>query len=209
MKATAKRVFGDADLAGRHVAISGVGKVGYALARHLVEERVRVTVADVNEAACAKAAKDFGAEVAPAEKIHAVDCDIYSPCALGGALTATTITELRCRAVVGSANNQLATPEAPDLLAQHGTVYAPDFIVNAGGVINIAEELSPAGYHRERAYAAVRTIFATTTHVLEVAEAEGITTAAAADRLAERRMAGLTGLGGIRHIRTFDRGSQW
>src|SRR3954447_19059941 len=166
MKATAKRVFGDADLAGRHVAISGVGKVGYALARHLVEERARVTVADVNEAALARAAKDFGAEVAPVEKIHAVDCDIFSPCALGGALSATTIPELRSRAVVGSANNQLATPDAAGLLQQHGTVYAPDFIVNAGGVINIAEELSPAGYHRERAYAAVRSIFTTTTEVL-------------------------------------------
>ena len=203
MKAAARTVLGDTGLSGRHIVVSGVGKVGYALARHLVEERARVTIADVNESAIARAAKDFGAEVAPAEKAHAVECDIFSPCALGAVLNVTTIPELRCRAVVGSANNQLATPDCAGLLLQQGVLYAPDFIVNAGGVINIAEELSPAGYHRERAYAAVRTIFDTTTRVIETAAAEGTTTAAAAERLAERRIADLDR---IQHIRTFGRG---
>jgi valine dehydrogenase (NAD+) len=117
---------------------------------------------------------------------------------MGKALSHATIPELRCRAVVGSANNQLEDPECVDLLATADVVYAPDYVVNAGGVINIAEEL--VGYHRERAYANVRRIFDTTTTVLEAAETEGITTAAAADRLAERRM---TELGRIHLIRTF------
>jgi leucine dehydrogenase len=203
MKAVAKRAFGAAELEGRHVVVSGVGKVGYALARHLIEERARVTVADVNEAAIARAAKDFGAEIAPAEKAHAVECDIFSPCALGAVLNPATIPELRCRAVVGSANNQLATSECAELLERQGVLYAPDFIVNAGGVINIAEELSPAGYHRERAYAAVRSIFTTTTRVIETAASEGITTAAAAEHVAERRIGQLDR---IQHIRTFGRG---
>ncbi|MDQ1397486.1 MAG: valine dehydrogenase [Acidimicrobiaceae bacterium] len=202
MKAVARRLWGEAALTGRHVAISGVGKVGYALARHLVEERATVTVADVNPAAVDRAARDFGFGVVPAEKAHAVDCDIFSPCALGGALSPSTIPELRCAAVVGSANNQLADRAGAGLLQEAGILYAPDYIVNAGGVINIAEELSPAGYHRERAYAAVRRIGETTAAVLETAEAEGITSAAAADRLAERRIAEVGRLG---LIRRFDR----
>jgi glutamate dehydrogenase/leucine dehydrogenase len=127
-------------------------------------------------------------------------CDIFSPCALGGILDSVRIPELACTAVVGSANNQLADPSCGKLLADAGIVYGPDYIVNAGGLINISEELSPRGYHRDRAYAAVRRIFETTGAVLATAEAEGITTAEAADRLAERRM---DDVGHVRRIRTF------
>lgn len=197
MKAVAKRLWGTADLAGRHIAVSGVGKVGYALTRHLVEERAVVTVADVNEAALARAARDLAVATAPTAKIHAAECDIYSPCAMGGALDPDTIPELGCQAVVGSANNQLADPGCADLLGARGIAYAPDFIVNAGGVINIAEELK--GYHRERAYAFVRRIFDTTMAVFDTADAEAITTVAAAERLAERR---ITDLGHVQLIRT-------
>jgi leucine dehydrogenase len=197
MKATAKFVFGQADLAGRHVVVTGIGKVGSALVRHLVEERAHVTVSDVNAEALERTARDFGAEVVPPEKAHAVECDVFSPCALGAGLNATTIPELRCAAVVGSANNQLAEPADAERLAEAGVVYAPDYVVNAGGVINIAEELH--GYHRERAYGQIRRIYDTTLSVLETAKAEGITTAAAADRLAEQRMAAL---GQVRLIRT-------
>jgi glutamate dehydrogenase/leucine dehydrogenase len=130
-----------------------------------------------------------------------VPCDIWSPCALGGALNDVTVPELRCTAVCGSANNQLASPEVADALASVGVLYAPDFIVNAGGIVNIAEELSPGGYQRERAYDRVRRIYDTTTAVLQAATAEGITTAAAAEHLAERR---IDALGGLGHIRTFD-----
>jgi glutamate dehydrogenase/leucine dehydrogenase len=197
MKATAKFCWGDTSLEGRHVVVSGVGKVGSNLVRHLVEQRAKVTITDVNESALSQVARDFGVETVTVEGAHRVSCDIYSPCAMGGALSDKTIPELACAAVVGSANNQLAEPSCAAQLDQRGIVYAPDYVVNAGGVINIAEEL--VGYHRERAYAQVRKIFDTTTRVLETAKAEGRTTAETADRLAEQRIAEI---GRVRLLRT-------
>jgi valine dehydrogenase (NAD+) len=197
MKAAASHLWGDTSLEGRHVAISGVGKVGSNLVRHLVEERARVTVADVDEAAVKRVATTFGVDAAAVEDIAATPCDIFSPCAMGGALSADTIPRLSCAAVVGSANNQLREPDDAGRLRDAGVLYAPDFIVNAGGVINIAEELR--GYHRERAYANVRRIFDTTAEVLATADRDGITTAAAADRLAERR---LSDVGRVQLLRT-------
>lgn len=198
MKAVALRLWGSTELAGRHVVVSGVGKVGHALVRHLVEERAELTVSDVSESALAKAARDFSTETVAPEKAHAVPCDIYSPCAMGGALNARTIPELRCAAVVGAANNQLENASCTGLLDQVGVLYAPDYVVNAGGVINIAEELR--GYDRRRAYGQIRRIYDTTLHVLEVAEGEGISTALAADRLAEQRIEQLSQ---VQLIRTF------
>jgi len=138
-------------------------------------------------AAVERAVRDFGTEATPVDRAHRVACDIFSPCAMGKALSPVTIPELGCTAVVGSANNQLAVPGCAELLADAGVLYAPDFIVNAGGVINIAEELR--GYHRERAYANVRRIFDTTAAVIAEATRDGVTTTAAAERLAERRIA--------------------
>ena len=203
MKAVAQHLWATTSLAGRHVVVSGVGKVGYHLARHLVEERARVTVSDVSPTALERAATDLGVEVAPVEKAHAVDCDVFSPCALGGALHSGTIPELRCAAVVGCANNQLADRACVQLLEEAEVLYAPDYVVNAGGVINIAEELR--GYHRERAYANVRRIFDTTAAVLTTAQSEGIPTTEAAGRMAHRR---LEELGHVQLIRTFARPSR-
>jgi glutamate dehydrogenase/leucine dehydrogenase len=200
MKAVTRHLWGSTNLEGRHVAVSGVGKVGSALVRHLVEERARVSVGDIVPAAVDRAVRRFGAEAVPVEKVHALDCDIYSPCAMGAALNRSTIPELRCQAVVGSANNQLADESCVGLLDEVGVLYAPDYIVNAGGVVNIAEEL--ISYNRERAYANVRRIFDTTAAVLAAAEELRITTAEAADRLAERRIAEV---GGLRRIPTFHR----
>ncbi|HUP85732.1 MAG TPA: Glu/Leu/Phe/Val dehydrogenase dimerization domain-containing protein [Acidimicrobiales bacterium] len=199
MKAVAKRLWETTDLKDRHVVVSGVGKVGHALVRHLVEERARVTVTDVSAEAIERARRDFATEVAPVAEAHALECDFYAPCAMGKALSPVTIPEFRCAAVVGSANNQLADDTCGKLLAEAGVVYAPDYVVNAGGVINIAEELR--GYHRERAYANVRRIFTTTTTVLETAEREGITTALAADRLAEARIAAISQVQLLRRFR--------
>ena len=202
MKAVAQRLWGDTSLQGRHVAVAGVGKVGAALLGHLVEAGVRLTVADVNPASVEGAVAASGAEAVAVEKVHAVDCDIYSPCAMGGALNAGTIAELRCAAVVGSANNQLADGLASArLLADAGVLYAPDFVANAGGLINIAEELVPGGYRPERAAAAVRRIFDTMTSVLQAAEEDGVTTAEAAERRAEDRIAALSA---VHLIRTRD-----
>ena len=199
MKAVARRLWGDTSLAGRHVAVAGVGKVGRALLGHLVEERARVTVADVTPAAVDWAVAEVGAEAVAVEKIHAVECDIYSPCALGGSLSGDTIPELRCAAVVGSANNQLADGvTSARLLAGAGVLYAPDFVANAGGLINIAEELAPGGYRPDRARTAVQRIFHTVTSVLQAAEVDGVTTAEAADRRAESRIAALSAVHQIR-----------
>ena len=199
MKAVLEALDGTAELAHRHILISGVGKVGTSLVRHLVEERARVTVTDVSEAALQRVRRDFDVEVAPPDEAHTVACDVYSPCALGAVLNRDTIPELKCRAVVGSANNQLAEPGCASRLEERGILYAPDFIVNAGGVINIAEELT--GYHRERAYANIRRIFETTKRVIDDARAAGTTTAAAAEAIAERRIAEVGGTS--RRIRTF------
>ncbi|MGH9165475.1 MAG: Glu/Leu/Phe/Val dehydrogenase dimerization domain-containing protein [Acidimicrobiales bacterium] len=187
MKAVSLRLWGETSLTGRHVVVSGLGKVGSSLARHLIEERVRLTVSDVRGEAADTAVDRLGAEKAPADEAHGVECDLFSPCAMGGVLDATTIGELNCRAVVGSANNQLADPAGADLLAAAGILYAPDFIVNAGGVINIAEELR--GYDSIRAHAQVARIFDTTTAVLEAAQRDGVTTVRAAEQRAEQRLA--------------------
>lgn len=197
MKAAAKKLWGSTDLAGRHVVVSGVGKVGSCLVRHLVEERARVTVSDVYAPSVERVVHDFGVEAVPPEKAHAVECDVFSPCAMGAVLSEETIPELRCAAVVGSANNQLAEAADAERIADAGVLYAPDYVVNAGGVINIAEELR--GYQRDRAWGEIRRIYDTTLAVLETAESEGTTTAAAADRVAERRIAAL---GDVRLIRT-------
>lgn len=187
MRAVATRLWGSPDLGGRHVCISGVGKVGSALADHLRAEGARLTVADVRGEVASAVAARTGAEVVQPARSHAVPCDVFSPCALGAVLDATTIPELACRAVVGSANNQLATETDAQRIQAAGVLYAPDYVVNAGGVINIAEERH--GYDRLRAEERIRGIHDTVLRVLDLADADGLTTADAADRLAEARIA--------------------
>ena len=155
MKAVGERLWGTPSLAGRHVCISGVGKVGGALAHHLVDEGAKLTIADVRASSVDTVVERYGAATVTPAAAHTVPCDIFSPCALGAVLNSTTIPELRCEAVVGSANNQLASPADAERLRHRGIVYVPDFVANAGGVINIAEE--PHGYDRDRAYDRIRT----------------------------------------------------
>lgn len=186
MRAVAERLWGSPALADRHVCVNGVGKVGAAVADHLHAEGARLSVADVRVEATRAVAERTGAAVVPSDRAHAVPCDIYSPCALGAGLSATTIPELATAAVVGSANNQLATPLDAQRIHDSGVLYAPDYVVNAGGVINIAQE--KGGYDRARADEHIRRIHDTVLRVLDLADAEGITTAAAADLLAERRI---------------------
>jgi glutamate dehydrogenase/leucine dehydrogenase len=199
IKAALNHLDGTVELAGRHVVVSGVGKVGTALVRHLVEDRAVVTVADVNTAAVARVVRDFDVLAVDVDKAHTLSCDVFAPCALGGVLNQGTIGDLGCRAVAGSANNQLATPADGARLADRGILYAPDFVVNAGGVINIAEEF--VGYHQERAYANVRRIFDTTAAVFAEADRRGVTPVTAAEARALDR---LDRVGGLSRIRTFD-----
>jgi valine dehydrogenase (NAD+) len=187
MKAVRSLLDGTEELTGCRVVVSGVGKVGSSLVGHLLSERAEVVVADVNDAAVAAVVARFGVTAVAVEEAPRLDCDIFSPCALGGVLDEATVAGLKARAVAGSANNQLATPEDGRRLAERGILYAPDFVVNAGGVINIADEL--AGYDRHRAYAAVEGIFATTRQVLTASREQGRTPNEVAEARAERRLA--------------------
>lgn len=189
MMACAHHLWGSDDLAGRHVAIQGVGKVGYALAEMLHERGARLTVCDTNEALLARATQALGAEVVGLDEIYAVDCDIFSPCALGATINDETIPQLRCAIVSGSANNQLAEPRHGEMLRQRGILYAPDYVINAGGVINVACELGPDGYDESLARTHVMAIYDNVLDVLKRADAEGVSTSVAADSEARHRIA--------------------
>ncbi|MEY2432914.1 MAG: valine dehydrogenase [Acidimicrobiaceae bacterium] len=188
LRAVAERLWGNPSLEGRHVAIAGVGKVGSALARHLAEVGCRLTLADVRSDIASALGAELGARTIDPATIHETECDVLSPCALGASVNDRTIPALRCAAVCGCANNQLATQDDGERLAAAGVLYAPDYVANAGGVINIADELRADGYNRERALRQVETIHDTVRRVFAVADAEGITPAAAADHLAEQRL---------------------
>ncbi|MCY7373052.1 MAG: NAD(P)-binding domain-containing protein, partial [Spirochaetaceae bacterium] len=188
MRASAAHVWGTPTLAGRTVGVSGVGKVGRHLVSHLVEDGATVVVADVSSRAVDVVRREQPA-VTVADSTEALvraDLDVYSPCALGHALTDEVVEVLRARIVCGGANNQLAHPGVESALAGRGVLYAPDYCVNAGGVIQVADEL--LGFDFERARAKAGEIFTTTARVLELADDEGVPPVAAADRLAERRM---------------------
>jgi leucine dehydrogenase len=187
MRAVADRLWGSEDLAGRKVALQGVGKVGMDLLRRLTEAGAETVVSDVNEEAVTFAVETYGSKAVAVDEIHDVESDIFAPCALGACLSESTIARLRCQAVVGSANNQLAIDDDADLLVERGILYAPDFVVNAGGVINIAVEMD--GYSVDRAAAMIDHIHDNLTAVLDAAEAEGVNPHVAAVTAAERRIA--------------------
>jgi leucine dehydrogenase len=163
-----------------------VGKVGSVLVQLLVEARAEVIATDLFEPALASVVETYGVKTVDPDDIHTVDCDIYSPCSLGAGLNETTIPRLNCQAVVGSANNQLARESDADLLAGRGILYAPDFVVNAGGLINVYDEL--LGYNKLRAIHRVDAIYEATLGVLEKAERDGVSPNTSAVRLAERRI---------------------
>lgn len=152
---------GTADFSGKTVALPGLGKVGYPLARYLHEAGARLIVADVDERRTRQAAEDFQARVVSPQDIYTQECDILAPCAAGGLFHSQTIPRLRCRIIGGGANNQLVSDADGDALYERGIVYAPDFAINAGGLINVADELGPGGYRRERAQAKTETIYTT------------------------------------------------
>jgi valine dehydrogenase (NAD+) len=187
MQAAGEHLWGSRELSGKHVAISGLGKVGSSLARLLLESGSRVTATDLSERAAQSLGGAGPIEYVTTDQIHRVACDLFSPCALGGVLNDATVPELRCPLVVGAANNQLAAPEIANLLAETGILYVPDFVANAGGVINIANE--HIGYDLERATTQVKEIFGTTTIVLDMAISDGTTPLAAAFALARQRLA--------------------
>lgn len=188
MRAAAEAAFGEASLDGRHVAVQGLGKVGARLIGHLVEEGAHVTVADVSTEAVSRATARHGVEVVAPEEILRIDADIVSPNALGGVLDERTIPRLRAGVVCGGANNQLATPKDAERLHDQGILYAPDFVVNAGGVISVADELHPDGHLPARARGRLEVIPETLRRVIELSRTAGISTQRAAERVAEERI---------------------
>jgi len=193
MRACAAHAWGTPSLRGRTVGVAGVGKVGRHLVGHLVEDGASVVVTDVSEQALDAVRRDQPAVtvVASTAELVAADLDVYSPCALGHALTDEVVRVLRATVVCGGANNQLAHPAVAAALVGRGILYAPDYCVNAGGVIQVADELR--GFSFERARAKASGIFDTTARVLALAEEEGVAPVVAADRLAERRMTAAAG----------------
>jgi valine dehydrogenase (NAD+) len=168
--------------------VAGVGKVGRHLVGHLLDVGAEVVITDVSPAAIAQV-RDEHPEVRVAEstaELVATELDVYAPCALGGALTDAVVSTLTARIVCGAANNQLAHPGVEKLVEDRGIVYAPDYVVNSGGLIQVADELE--GFNFERARIRADRIYDTTRNVLERARSEGVPTATAADRVAEQRM---------------------
>ena len=196
MKAGAEAVWGSDSLSGRRVLIQGAGKVGMHLMEHLEKEGAVLLVSDVVGANAARAAERFGARVVPPDDIFGVDCDVFSPNALGAILNDETIPRLRCQLVCGGANNQLAEDRHGELLHQRGILYAPDYVVNSGGVISAESETMKAS--KERAESLARRVGDTARRLFRVAQDEGIATSVAADRLARERIARIGELHRIR-----------
>ncbi|WIM96675.1 Glu/Leu/Phe/Val dehydrogenase dimerization domain-containing protein [Actinoplanes oblitus] len=189
MRAAAEHTWGSPTLAGRTVGVAGLGKVGKYLVGHLIEDGATVVATDVNPAALEWARTTHPAVelVADNQALITADLDVYAPCALGGALNDDTVPVLRAKVVTGAANNQLAHPGIGKLLDDRGILYTPDYVVNAGGVIQVADEIE--GFNFDRAKLRATAIFDTTRRILQLAGDEGVPPAVAADRLAERRMA--------------------
>jgi valine dehydrogenase (NAD+) len=188
MLAAAEHSWGTTSLDGRQVGVEGVGKVGRRLVSHLLEAGAEVVICDVDPGAIDRVVTEHpGVRVAAGRhELIGQQLDVYAPCALGGALDDDTVAALSARIVCGGANNQLAHPGIEKVLADRGILYAPDYLVNAGGVIQVGDEIG--GFDFDRAKARAAQIFATTRKIFLMADEEGVPPAVAADRLAERRM---------------------
>lgn len=186
LKACAEVVFDDGSLRGKKVAVQGVGHVGYHLCEHLAAEGAHLFVTDIDAEKVKRAVTHFRAEAVKPDEIYDVDADVFSPCALGGILNEETIPRLRVKIVAGGANNQLADEQQDNALQDRGILYAPDYVINAGGLINVYSEL--VGWAPERGKRKAGEIYETLRQIFEIARHEGVTTSEAADRVAERRI---------------------
>ena len=186
IKACLNKRFGSPDVAGHTFAVQGAGSVGRNVIKMLSKEGAKIFVCDINEDRVERAADEFGAQPVQMNEIYDVDAEVFVPCALGAVINADTIERLQCKIVAGSANNQLESEEWGTELERRGIVYAPDYAINAGGLINVAIELQ--GYNRERAYRAVSSIYDSIETIFRIAERDEIPSWKAADRMAEERI---------------------
>jgi leucine dehydrogenase len=166
--------------------VQGLGNVGYYLCRHLAKEGANLIATDIDSERVARVVDEFRAESVAPDDIYSVEADIYAPCALGATIDDLTIPQLRVRIVAGAANNVLAEPRHGDVLHERDILYAPDYVINAGGLINVYGELK--GWNSERAMRQAGEIYSTLLRLFELARLEGIPTYRAADRIAERRI---------------------
>lgn len=187
MKAAAKEAFGSDSLEGKTIAVQGVGNVAYTLCEYLHEEGAKLIVADINQKSVDRAVEAFGAVQVGTDEIYSQDVDIFAPCALGAIINDATIPQLKAKVIAGSANNQLRDTTHGDMIHEMGIVYAPDYVINSGGVINVADELY--GYNHDRAMKRVAGIYDKIERIFEISKRDGIPTYVAADRLAEERIA--------------------
>jgi len=197
MRAAAERVWGDPSLHGRRVGVAGVGKVGHHLVGHLIEDGAQVMITDVMDSAIERVKNEHPEiEVAvDSAALMRADLDVFAPCALGGALDDDTVPVLTAKIICGAANNQLAHEGIEKMVAERGILYAPDYVVNSGGLIQVADEIE--GFNFERAKTKAAKIFDTTQRVFAIADEEGVPPSVAADRLAERRIGQIGRLSGI------------
>ncbi len=190
LKSSAKKAFGSNSLKGLTIALQGLGSVAYYLLEHVVADGAKVVGCDIDQTVIDRAVKKYGIETVRPEAIYDVPCDIFSPSALGASINEKTLPRLKCKVIAGAANNQLSTPEIGYEVMKKGMVYAPDYAINAGGLINIYHESSyfPGGYNKQAAFDYTTKIGPTITQILDRAEAEKIPPHLVADRIVEERL---------------------
>lgn len=187
--AAANEVYGSDDLKGKVVAVQGLGAVGYGVCKHLKEAGAELIVTDIRKESIERTVNELGATAVDPDDIYKVDCDIFSPCAMGAIINDFTVEELKCKIVAGSANNQLAEDKHGDILREKGILYVPDFVINSGGVINVYEEIK--GYDKDRAMSRASAIYDAVKKVIKISKDEDMPTYKAADKMAEDRIAAM------------------
>ena len=187
MKACAKEKWGNDSLSGKRIVVQGIGNVGENLVKLIAKEGAKVSISDIDEARTSKVAKENGASVLNKDLIFDETMDIYAPCALGAVINSDSLKKLKCEVVCGAANNQLADEQLDGMeIMKKGILYAPDFVINAGGLISVSSEIS--GLSAERVIELTKNIYGTTLNIFKVAGTENIPTYAAANRIAEKRI---------------------
>ncbi|MDB5109125.1 MAG: Leucine dehydrogenase [Mucilaginibacter sp.] len=187
IKASVKELYGSDSLTGKSVIVQGIGRVGENLVKLLRDENAKVYVSDINEDRTGQVSKKYGAEAVSNNSIFDIDADIYSPCALGATVNTYTINKLKCAIIAGSANNQLENENIHgQMLLEKGILFAPDYVINAGGIINCYSELM--GFSKKRTMQLTENIYEATRNVLKLSKAEGISTIQAANKIAEKRI---------------------
>lgn len=196
IKASVKEIFGSDHISGKKIAVQGVGHVGTYLTQHLVKEGAKVFVTDIDDERVKRVVKDYGATAVTGEEIYGLDVDVYAPCALGATLNDDTIPKLKCKIVAGAANNQLAEEKKHgQMLIDKGILYAPDFVINGGGLINVANELE--GYNQDRALSQAEGIYDLMLRIFNISKTEKIPTYTAANQYAEERLKAISNVKSI------------